>query len=316
MRAQSGGCVGEACQMEKAMPHTSNTNRLERRAREIIDSLGGEWRRSKGMCRCPAHEDRTPSLSVSLGRHAILLHCFAGCTNEAVLAALARHGVRAHELFDGSGRPLPDQPREETADRNACRLWRGAAALGGSPAEAYLTKRGLTLFSLDLRFHPETPLGPRGSVRFLPAMLAAVRTDLGVIAVHRTFLDPSLGRLAGFDRPKRALGSLQNGAVRLALPRGGRLGLGEGIETSLSAIQLFGVPTWATLGNERFGLVTIPESVRELYLFLDNDAGGDLAEERAREAYACDGRRIVTMRPSGADEDWNDVLIRRAMAAG
>ena len=296
------------------MPRTHISERLERRAREIVDSLGGEWRRSRGMCRCPAHEDRTPSLSVSLGRHAILLHCFAGCTNEAVIAALARCGVRPRDLFDGSGEPLPVSPREEGVDRNACRLWRGASALKGSLAEAYLLKRAISRFSCDLRFHRETPLGPRDSVRFLPAMLAAVRTDLGVIAVHRTFLDTSSARLAAFDRPKRALGSLQHGAVRLAMPRGGRLGLAEGIETALSAMQIFGVPCWATLGNERFGLVTVPESVRDLYLFVDNDAGGDLAEERAREAYACDGRRIVAMRPGKPDEDWNDVLMRRAMA--
>ena len=65
---------------------------------------------------------------------------------------------------------------------------------------------------------------------------------------------------------------------------------------------------------ERFGLVTIPESVRELHLFLDNDAGGDLAEERAREAYACAGRRIAAMRPITLDEDWNDVLMNGALA--
>ena len=297
------------------MPHSHQSERLERRAREIVDSLGGTWRRNRGMCRCPAHDDRTPSLSVSLGRRAILFHCFAGCSNDEVIAALGRRGVRARELFDGSGEPLPEVPRKETVDRNASRLWRSADALRGSPAEAYLLSRGLTQLSYDLRFHPRTPLGPRGAVRFLPAMLAAVRTDLGVIAVHRTFLDARAGRLARFDRPKRALGSLQRGTVRLATPRGGRLGLAEGVETALSAMQLFGVPCWATLGNERFGLVTIPESVRELHLFLDNDPGGDLAEERARDAYACDGRHIAAMRPASLDEDWNDVLMNRALAA-
>jgi hypothetical protein len=302
-------------QSGETMPHSHQSERLERRAREIVDSLGGTWRRSRGMCRCPAHDDRTPSLSVSLGRRAILFHCFAGCGNDQIIAELGRRGVRAHELFDGTGEPLPELPRKETADRNACRLWKGADALRGSPAEAYLLKRGLTQFSCDLRFHPGTPLGPRSAVRFLPAMLAAVRTDLGVIAVHRTFLDARTGRLAGFDRPKRALGSLQHGAVRLAMPQGGRLGLAEGIETALSAMQLFAVPCWATLGNERFGLVTIPESVRELHLFVDNDAGGDLAEERAREAYAATDRHIVAMRPTNLDEDWNDVLMIRARAA-
>jgi putative DNA primase/helicase len=68
-----------------------------------------------------------------------------------------------------------------------------------------------------------------------------------------------------------------------------RLGLAEGNESALSAMQMFDISCWATLGNERFGLVTIPESVRELHLFVDNDAGGRLAEERAREAYALQG---------------------------
>ena len=143
-------------------------------------------------------------------------------------------------------------------------------------------------------------------------MLAAVRNDAGILAFHRTFLDSGPARLARFDRPKRALGSLGFGAVRLAMPRGGRLGLAEGIETALSAQQLFGIPCWATLGNERFGLVTIPESVRELYLFVDADAGGMLAEQHAHESYAYDGRRIVTRRPAIDGQDWNDVLVARA----
>lgn len=297
------------------MPQSHQSELLERRAREIVDSLGGTWRRNRGMCRCPAHDDRTPSLSVSLGQRAILFHCFAGCSRAEIISALGRRGVRTRELFDGSGGPLPELVREETADRNAVRLWRGAVALKGSAAEAYLAKRGVTQLSPDLRFHRRTPLGPRGAVRFLPAMLAAVRTDLGVIAVHRTFLDPAEARLADFERPKRALGSLQNGAVRLTAPRDGRLGWAEGIETALSAMQIFGVPCWATLGNERFGLVAIPESVRELHLFVDNDRGGDLAEERGREAYRQEGRSILAKRPANLDTDWNDVLLERAVAA-
>src|SRR5690606_21983554 len=130
-------------------------------------------------------------------------HCFAGCSNDEIIAQLGRRGVRARELFDGSGEPLPDAPRIESIDRNASRLWRGAEAIRGSPAEAYLLKRGLKQYSSELRFHPRTPLGPRSDVRFLPAMLAAVRTDLGVIAVHRTFLDTRTARLASFERPKR-----------------------------------------------------------------------------------------------------------------
>jgi hypothetical protein len=46
---------------------------------------------------CPAHEDKNPSLSVGLGDAGqILLRCFAGCSAEAVVAAL---GLRLADLF-------------------------------------------------------------------------------------------------------------------------------------------------------------------------------------------------------------------------
>src|SRR3546814_15960961 len=114
------------------------------------------------------------------------------------------------------------------------------------------------------------PLGPKGAVRFLPAMIAAVRNDAGILALHRSFLDLDKTSLASFDQPRRALGSPGSGAVRFAYPDGGRLGLAEGNETALPAMQMFKVPCWATLGNERCGLATIPDSVRQLYLFFDN----------------------------------------------
>lgn len=293
------------------MPQQTNAHHLDRRARTIVESLGGTWRQNKGMCCCPAHDDRTPSLSVTLGRKAILFHCFAGCSNEEVIAALDRQGVRSRDLFDGSGAVAADPQEKRAFNSNARRLWHSATAISDSPAVGYLAQRGILRASDQLRYLERTPLGPRGAVQFLPAMLAAVTTDVGVIAVHRTFLDSGSGKLAGFERPKRALGSLGCGAVRLAPPAAGRLGLAEGIESALSAMQLFGVPCWATLGNERFGLVAIPESVRELHLFIDNDAGGELAERRALKAYSAPGRVIQPRASASAGFDWNDELKAR-----
>ena len=51
--------------------------------------LVSETSPSKYKARCPAHDDRTPSLSIREtddGR--VLIHCFAGCEVEDVLAAL------------------------------------------------------------------------------------------------------------------------------------------------------------------------------------------------------------------------------------
>jgi len=68
--------------------HDSFLARLER-VRRVRD---GAW-----MARCPAHEDRTASLSIGTGRGGrILLNDFGGCTTPRVLAAL---GLRFVDLL-------------------------------------------------------------------------------------------------------------------------------------------------------------------------------------------------------------------------
>lgn len=60
--------------------------------------------RGKGMARCPAHKDRTRSLSVrEFDSEAVGLHCFAGCSVESVVAAL---GLQMEDLFP----PRPASP--------------------------------------------------------------------------------------------------------------------------------------------------------------------------------------------------------------
>ncbi len=289
---------------------------LAETARRICESRGGKWSGTKGMACCPAHDDRTPSLGVSLGRQAILFHCFAGCDQQSVLAALAREGFEARALFSASAitnEPEPTSTRKPSAA--ALRIWRDAQPLSASPAKAYLESRCILAASPALRFHPRTPLGPKGRTRFLPAMIAAVSLDEGPIAIHRTFL--SGNAKAAFEKPKRALGALGEAAVRLFTPVSGKLGLAEGVESAMSAHALTGIPVWATLGNERFGLISVPGSVTELHLFVDHDAGGELAASRGLAAYARDGRTIQVRKPSSHDTDWNDELtawLRRKAA--
>lgn len=289
---------------------SQNTRSLEATARRLCESRGGRWSGIKGMARCPAHDDRTPSLGVTLGRHAILFHCFAGCDQASVIEAFKREGTAPASLFSG-----PYVERCENAvgtralSRSALRIWSDTSPLQASPAKDYLEARGITASSSALRYHPRTPLGPKGRAQFLPAMIAAVCLDEGPIAIHRTYLGLNEPSLAAFEKPKRALGALRSAAVRLFPPIQGALGIAEGIESALSARALTRVPCWATLGNERFSLVSIPESVTELHLFVDYDGGGDLAAERALQAQAREGRTIHVRRPSRRGTDWNDELV-------
>lgn len=64
---------------------------VEARVDILLDRLDGV--RSNGVgkwvCRCPAHEDRNPSLSIRMGNDGvILMHCFAGCSTADVAKAI------------------------------------------------------------------------------------------------------------------------------------------------------------------------------------------------------------------------------------
>ena len=64
-------------------------------AREAAQQLGGAKRVGRGyVARCPAHNDRKPSLSLADGRSGRLIwHCHAGCGQRDVMAALDMRGV-------------------------------------------------------------------------------------------------------------------------------------------------------------------------------------------------------------------------------
>ncbi|OYW46420.1 MAG: hypothetical protein B7Z33_03270 [Sphingomonadales bacterium 12-68-11] len=277
---------------------------LEAQGRAIVERLGGRWNGANGLCRCPAHDDRRPSLSVRLGRRNLLLHCFAGCDTPRIIRALRELGQVFHRR-DSDEIVRPRGRSGSTPAAAALRLWHQARPSVGTPAERYLARRGLEASSDELRYHPCAPHGPRPFTRFRPALVAAVRDESGLVAVHRSFLELDGLSLAVLDEPRMGLGPFGAGAVRL----GGVapcLGLAEGLETALSASILFGQPCWATLGTERFARLALPPEVQRLVLFLDNDAGGRRAEQLARATFA--ELPIEVHYPPASGEDWNDVL--------
>lgn len=280
---------------------------LGRKGRDIVETFGGTWHGASGMCRCPAHDDRSPSLSIRIGDRALLFHCFAGCETVEVMRALRRAGQTAlgADTFVGSGRPvLPATPNQV-----ARRLWEGSVPIADTLAAVYLDRRCITARSAELRFKPRAQLGSKPNATFHPALIAAIRDDRGLVAVHRTFLDPKSGWKAAIADPKRMLGRPGTGVVRLA-PAGPILGLAEGLETALSAMDILGFPVWAVLGNERFGIVSIPAVVQRLIILRDPDKGGERASELA-ENQARKGLSIETLLPPGKGLDWNGVAMSR-----
>jgi putative DNA primase/helicase len=168
-----------------------------------------------------------------------------------------------------------------------------------------LRRRGIAIqIPPSLRFMPHADYLPR--IGF-PAMIAAVQSpDRRVIAVQLTFLDPSGGGKAKVANPRKTLGKLGTGAIRLGLA-GETLGLAEGTESALSAMQLSGVAVWATLGAQRLRSVSIPVNVQRLEIFGDRDATG-LRELKKALSRHCLARIVRGQLPPDGVGDWNDFL--------
>lgn len=272
----------------------------EIRAKTIVERLGGVWRGTRGECRCPAHDDGSPSLSVRLGDTAILFHCFAGCSTTEVMKALQRQ-----RLHDRSALAMPEGKPKRDMSALANRLWKASVPIAGTLAEDYLLARGLSgPYPRSLRFNPATILGSGSAKRVMPAMIAAIENDEGVIAVQRTFLDPADVLRKPIPKPKVSLGLLGTAAIRLA-PATDELGLAEGIEDALSATAWFGTPTWALAGVERLAFVAIPEKVRRIIVYADRGEAAERLLEKAREHLTGNGRELVPQVPK-LHKDWND----------
>ena len=56
--------------------------------------------------KCPAHEDKNPSLSIAGNDGKILLHCHAGCPQENIVFAM---GLNMSDLFSKESEPSPSK---------------------------------------------------------------------------------------------------------------------------------------------------------------------------------------------------------------
>ena len=107
-------------------------------AETIAKALGGCRAGAGWVAHCPAHDDRTPSLSVRDSTNGkVLLRCHAGCEQGRVIAAL-----RARNLWTGfrlkslrAARPIVERQLEDNDIRRSkagLAIWQSATPAGGT----------------------------------------------------------------------------------------------------------------------------------------------------------------------------------------
>lgn len=274
----------------------------ENAAQSIVKRLKGTWRGDYGLCRCPAHNDRRASLSVTPGRTAVLFKCFAGCSFEEITAALKSYGDNV----------IPDTPGHDREPRKSldqlCRdIWARSRETKGTPAQIYLDSRKIG-HSTAGRYDPAAVTYENGVKVRLPAYLLPIKQDREIIALHRIFLDKFGRKNPALEEPKRTLSDPKAGAIQIGAIEGGRLNLAEGFEDAESAIALHNLAgCWAVCGIERYAMIELPAEARHITIFSQHGKHAAACIEKARPRLTADGRTLEIIMPP-ARMDWNDAL--------
>jgi putative DNA primase/helicase len=253
---------------------------------------------------CPSCGYAT-GFSVSEGKAGPVWWC-ASCQDKAALTAV---------ILGNAAAAAPREPRSPSPDPDKLAAPRRMFANGQPVASDNLAGRYLAArlpgvpLPPDLwpvvRFLPDASHPSR--VR-LPAMVAAVRDVAGnLTAIHRTYL-AAPGVKAAIEPPRATLGAVAGGAVRL-WPVAAALVIGEGIETSLAAAHVLGLPAWAAVsaGNLADALA-LPAEVRRVVIAADHDPPGIKAARAAAARWRQEGRSVRVAMSDRAGADFADMV--------
>jgi hypothetical protein len=212
-----------------------------------------------GTCPACSYKD---AFYVCDGDRQPLVFCHACQDTDAVVTTLQHRGLWQKSSPASTSIGSAPAPTATRAGLRARELWIQASPASGSLVETYLRSRGIAVpIPATLRYLPRAKHSPTGMV--LPAMIAAVTVwpERKPCAVHRTFLAPHGHGKAAVDTPRMTLGPTRQGAVRLAEATE-LLMVGEGIETTLAAMQATGRPAWAALSTSGIRSLLLPPHVR------------------------------------------------------
>jgi putative DNA primase/helicase len=248
-------------------------------------------------------------------------YCSGSCgAGDGPKLIMLKTGMRFADLADEIRRRLGETTEEAPRPgvdpqrhRQACRtLWQGSTPVFDDEAAHYLKGRGLAgPWPHALRFCAKASVTGHPTKAALPALVALVTAPDGAnVNIHRTYLEQ--GRKAGMPAPRKMMpGSVPEGsAIRLGA-HDGRLGIAEGIETALMVRQRFGITCWSAIDAEKLKRFAIPDDVKELHVFGDNDlnyVGQAAAFELGRRASLLPNGpdRVIVSIPPKPGTDWAD----------
>lgn len=231
----------------------------------------------------------------------------------------AQGSVRAvssdnHDNYDKSyfeQRP-PHRVDETENTQRARNIWDRAGPIKGTAAEKYLSGRRLRGSSLACLAYAR--LSADGNSHH--CLLARVQNAAGeTCAISGTFLSRDGTSKADIEAPRRSLGRLTGGAVRLGQVKDEVI-LCEGLEDGLTLQQRLAIPVWVALDIINLPKVELPPSVNKVIVAQVNDKAGASAAEETVKVWLERGRVSSIMRPPTGFKDFNEVLLSLPLTTG
>jgi putative DNA primase/helicase len=242
---------------------TSMTNDIT----EILESLHARRSGTGWIARCPAHEDKAPSLSLRVtetGR--LLAYCHAGCTFDEIRQALGLGGERfiSSKIRNNrsSNEPTPEQIE---AQKKAFRIW--TSARPANPNHPYLVKKSIKPYHLK---------------QFSEILVVPMQAADGTLW--------NLQLIDGEGQKKFLLGGKTKGlfSVLGEAKEEGRLYIAEGFATAATIHELTGRPVFVAFSASN--LPTVAQIARRAFpnvgiiLAADGDPAGEKYSEQAARA--------------------------------
>lgn len=280
----------------------------------------------------------------------LVMHLYGCGFTEAVKRAAAALGIHQDSRYNVhqflpriAAEPEIDRAKIDRETERLKGLFNAAEPVSaGNIAGQYLIKRGLNM-GLDTYTHAckhvlhstngldywmQSQDGKPSKVGAFPALLARIQKPDGSLAgLHRIYLNGNGDKLLLIDKSTGARldckklksvhdGALAGAACRLfALGASHKLAIAEGLETALAVHRLTGLPVWACISAGGLKSVVLPEQVRSVLIYADNDKddhqgrnAGELSAIAAKERFIKEGRECRIFLPPVVGTDWLDVL--------
>ncbi|MDI1328229.1 MAG: toprim domain-containing protein [Brevundimonas sp.] len=285
----------------------------------IVAALGGDLYSGgfRASLPAPGHSVHDRSLSLWLTEGRVIIHGFGGIDWRT-----ARDDLRARGFIDDAGRlmggehgglssPRPDRRvRVETARR----LWGATVGLTHSdPAGLYLRRRAVIGggAALNLGLHPAAPVSVyRQGGQTRPALISRISdADDRLTAVEVTYLDPNGRPARGLRLARKTVGRVPPGAAVRLSPAAEEMLVGEGVITTLSAMDRFGLAGWALMAANNLAAWRPPSLVRRVLIAADRGAVGETAAARLFRRLMRDGLEVRVSRPDPPFGDWNEAAV-------